>query len=80
MENPVVKELAKVYNKSPAQILLRHILQRGLGAIPKSSNPKRLQENFELFDFKIDETGMKKLDKLDLGPEGKVGNWEPWTW
>lgn len=80
MENPVVKKLSSMYQKTPAQILLRHILQRGMGAVPKSSNPTRLRQNFNIFDFSIDENSMKELDKLDLGTEGKIGNWEPWTW
>lgn len=53
--------LAKKYNKSPAQILLRWAVQQQIIAIPKSSNPKRIKENFEIFDFEIDEEDMTSM-------------------
>lgn len=51
MEDATVKELAKKYNKSAAQILLRHIIQKGMIAIPKSTNPARLRSNIEVNDI-----------------------------
>jgi len=66
MENPLVLQLAKKHNKSPAQILLRHLIQRGIIVIPKSTNEKRLKENFEVFDFKLSEEEMEELNKVDV--------------
>lgn len=80
LENSVVQQLSKQYGKTPAQILLRHTVQRGVAVIPKSSNPARLKENFEIFDFTIKEEDMEKLNAQDIGELGRIGNWESWTW
>ncbi|XP_055590027.1 1,5-anhydro-D-fructose reductase [Uranotaenia lowii] len=65
LDNPVVRELAGKHDKSVAQILLRHLLQREISTIPKSTNPARLRENIALFDFELDEAEMAKLAALD---------------
>ncbi|XP_014219296.1 alcohol dehydrogenase [NADP(+)] B-like [Copidosoma floridanum] len=72
VEQQVVKELANKYKKSPAQILLRHSVQSGLVVIPKSSNPERQKANLQIFDFKLTEEEMKKIDALDKGEKGRV--------
>lgn len=76
----MVQQLSKKYGKTPAQILLRHTIQRGISVIPKSSNPVRLKENFDIFDFALKDEDMEKLNAQDIGTLGKVGNWETWTW
>jgi len=48
MNNPTVLEVAKQHGKTPAQILLRHIVQRGIAAIPKSTNPERIRQNLQV--------------------------------
>jgi methylglyoxal/glyoxal reductase len=53
MDDPKLQSLAKKYEKTPAQIILRWIIQLGVSAIPKSSNPERIKENFDIFDFEI---------------------------
>lgn len=53
MNDPKLQSLAKKYEKTPAQIILRWIIQLGVSAIPKSSNPARIKENFNVFDFEI---------------------------
>jgi len=60
--DPKLVALANTYKKTPAQIILRWILQLGVSAIPKSSNVGRLQENFNVFDFQISEIDMKKIN------------------
>jgi diketogulonate reductase-like aldo/keto reductase len=67
MENPVVKEIASKHNKSPAQVLLRHVLDRGLAPIPKSTNFNRLKQNMDVFDFQLDGDDMEGLAGLDQG-------------
>ncbi|XP_060520150.1 1,5-anhydro-D-fructose reductase [Cylas formicarius] len=67
LKNPVVNEIAKKYNKEPAQILLKHIIQRGVVAIPKSTNPQRLRQNIDIFDFSLDDSDLSKLNALDAG-------------
>jgi len=47
--------LTEKYQKTPAQIILRWAVQQGISTIPKSSNPSRIQENFCIFDFEIEQ-------------------------
>uniref|UniRef100_A0A914E0J4 NADP-dependent oxidoreductase domain-containing protein n=1 Tax=Acrobeloides nanus TaxID=290746 RepID=A0A914E0J4_9BILA len=54
LEEPLVKELAKHYNKTPAQ--------RGISVIPKSVTRSRLQENIDIFDFKLTHEEMERFD------------------
>ncbi|PAV58506.1 hypothetical protein WR25_17099 [Diploscapter pachys] len=62
LEDANVKELAKKYNKTPAQILLRYAMDRGIAVIPKSVTPSRIKENFQLFDFKLSPEEIKTLE------------------
>ncbi|XP_054747341.1 aldo-keto reductase family 1 member A1 [Anastrepha obliqua] len=62
---PEVKEFAVKYNKSPAQILLRWIVQKGISVIPKSTNAKRMRENKDIFDFELSPKEVEQLNKLD---------------
>ena len=57
--------VAQKHNKTPAQILIRWNLEHGISTIPKSSSQKRLQENFDVFDFKLDEEDLNQLDQLN---------------
>lgn len=65
MENPEVVAIAETHGKSPAQILLRYLLELGVSAIPKSTNAARLKSNIDLFDFKLTESDMTALAGLD---------------
>lgn len=62
--------------KSPAQVLIRWSLQKGLVPLPKSSSHSRIEENFKVFDFHLDEEDMAALDALDEGADGAV-TWNP---
>uniref|UniRef100_A0A0X3PNE9 Alcohol dehydrogenase [NADP(+)] A n=1 Tax=Schistocephalus solidus TaxID=70667 RepID=A0A0X3PNE9_SCHSO len=53
MYEPHVKEIALRHHKTPSQVLIRHMLQLGICTIPKSVNPKRIIENFNVFDFEL---------------------------
>jgi len=57
--------LAEKYSKSEAQIWIRWSLQAGVITIPKSSNPKRIAENADVFDFSLDDSEMDALSKLN---------------
>ncbi len=61
----VLMELANKYKKTPAQILLRWNLEHKISTIPKSSNKKRLEENFNILDFALASEDLKILDGLN---------------
>lgn len=66
-EEPVFGELAKKYGKTPAQVILRWHLQRGVWMIPRSGNPVRQRDNKELFDFALDDADMERIGRMDTG-------------
>jgi len=51
LENDVLVKIAKKHSKTPAQVLLRFINQKGISVIPKSTCPQRIVENFQVFIF-----------------------------
>jgi diketogulonate reductase-like aldo/keto reductase len=63
--DPKLIALAKQYDKTPAQIMLRWMLQLGVSTIPKSSNVTRLKENFDVFDFHLSEIDMRKINTFN---------------
>lgn len=67
LEEDKIKDLAKKYKKTEAQIVLRWGLQRGTGIIPKTTREHILKENIDLFDFKLSSEEMKAIDSLDRG-------------
>lgn len=67
-------DIAKQYNKSTAQLLLRWALQKGYVILPRSSKSDRITENAQLFDFHISAKDMEKLDSFN---EGLTTGWDP---
>lgn len=66
-EIPQIRELAQKYGKTPAQVVLRWNLQRGIVTIPKSVRRERLAENADLFDFELTPQDLDAVDRLDRG-------------
>ncbi|MCX2837964.1 aldo/keto reductase [Salinimicrobium sp. MT39] len=64
-KNPLLKELAKKYGKTVAQLVIRWDLQKGVVTIPKSVHRNRIFENADVFDFEISEENMRRIDALD---------------
>lgn len=67
MDDPLLRELGAAHGKTPAQIMLRWHLQEGRSAIPKSTNPGRIAENFDVFDFELSADELSRIDALDRG-------------
>ncbi|EMY33533.1 aldo/keto reductase [Arthrobacter crystallopoietes BAB-32] len=67
LREPATTQLADKYGRTPAQIVLRWQTQQGFIAIPKSSRPERLAENFGIFDFVLDGDELATLSALDTG-------------
>ncbi len=65
--DPVITEVAGNYGKSVAQVILRWHIQLGLVPIPKSGNPDRMAENFDIFDFELADADMEAITGLDRG-------------
>jgi diketogulonate reductase-like aldo/keto reductase len=74
LDHPVVADIAGRVERSPAQVLLRWALQRGLVVLPKSTRPERIAENAAIFEFVLDDDALARLDGLD---EGLVTGWDP---
>jgi 2,5-diketo-D-gluconate reductase A len=81
LDDPVVGEIAVRVGRTPAQVVLRWHLQRGDIVFPKSVNPSRIEENFDLFDFELDGVDMSRITALDrgerTGPDPDQFNWVP---
>ena len=71
--NATFKVMAKKYNVSEAQILLRWGIQKGYAVLPKSANAERMRQNIDLFGFEIDDQDMAAIAKMDRG-EGVAWN------
>lgn len=69
----VIQSLAKKYSKTPAQIVLRWHLQDGYIAIPGSSNPNHIAENFDVFDFQLTVDDMNRI--RGLNQRRRFENW-----
>ncbi|WP_432245943.1 aldo/keto reductase [Arthrobacter sp. G.S.26] len=67
MEDPAIAAIGQAHGKSPAQVMLRWHLQQGRSAIPKSTNPSRIAENFNVFDFELSEAELAGINALDTG-------------
>jgi 2,5-diketo-D-gluconate reductase A len=65
--DPVIGGIAERLGRSPAQVTLRWHVQRGDVVFPKSVNRARIEENFALFDFELDEADMAAITALDSG-------------
>jgi diketogulonate reductase-like aldo/keto reductase len=70
LQDPVIGEIAAAHGKTPAQVMLRWHLQQGRSAIPKSTKPERIAENFDVFDFELTGEQLAAIDGLDTGTRG----------
>ena len=74
MDEPRLVSISEEISKTPAQVLIRWAMQKGLVVLPKSVNTNRIIENFAVFDFEISDSLMKRLDDLN---ERFVTCWDP---
>lgn len=69
---PLVKEIAAKLDKTPAQILLRYLVQNRIAVIPKSTNRERIRGNFQITDWELSDEDMEGLKNLDQGPAARI--------
>lgn len=67
LENETLRRIGSAHGKTPTQVSLRWLLQRGIIALPKSVTPKRIEENFQVFDFELSDEEMREIRKLNRG-------------
>lgn len=65
LENETLREIAKAYNKTVAQICLRWCLQNNVLPLSKSVTPSRIEENSKIFDFEIASSDMERINNLE---------------
>lgn len=73
LQEPVLVQMARKYNKTPAQIILRWDLQNHVVTIPRSTRPERMEENAQIFDFELTQEEMEMISNLNrnerIGPD-----------
>jgi diketogulonate reductase-like aldo/keto reductase len=65
LDHPEIARVAARHGRTPAQVLLRWALERGVAVIPKSSRRERIEENAQVFDFALGPEDLAALDALD---------------
>jgi diketogulonate reductase-like aldo/keto reductase len=70
LQDPVIVRIARAHTKSAAQVMLRWHIQEGRSAIPKSTKPHRIAENFDIFDFELTPQEIAAIDGLGTGKRG----------
>lgn len=75
--NPILKEIADKYNKSVAQVILRWLTQRDIVVLAKSVRKERMEENINIFDFKLSEEDMKTISKMDKMESSFFNHYDP---
>lgn len=77
LENPVIKEIADKYAKSPAQVIIRWNVQNGVLVIPKSDSKAHQWENLDVYGFELTQEDLEAIDALDKGEPGRVEDQHP---
>lgn len=75
--HPVLTEIGKKYGKSAAQVALRWNVQRGVVVIPKSVHKERMEQNMNIWDFRLSDEDMSEIAKLDIGHSEIVDHSDP---
>jgi 2,5-diketo-D-gluconate reductase A len=81
LDDPAIAEIAAAHDRTTAQVVLRWHIQLGNVVIPKSVNPARVAENFDLFGFELSTEEMARISGLNrnerTGPDPDVFDWVP---
>ncbi|MBV1830152.1 aldo/keto reductase [Komagataeibacter sp. AV436] len=72
LQNPTLARVAERHGRTPAQVMLRWVVQTGSVPIPKSAHPERMRANLRVFDFQLTDEDMRDLATLD-SPAHRTG-------
>lgn len=75
--HPVLTTIGQKYSKSAAQVALRWNVQRGVIVIPKSVHKERMEQNIDIWDFRLSDADMAEIAKLDIGHSEIVDHYDP---
>ena len=75
--HPVLTKIGEKYGKSAAQVALRWNVQRGVIVIPKSVHKERMEQNIDIWDFRLSDADMAEIAKLDIGHSEIVDHYDP---
>ncbi|KAL3195044.1 hypothetical protein MRX96_016001 [Rhipicephalus microplus] len=75
MEEPAIKAIAEAHGKTPAQVLIRYQIERGVIVIPKSVTKERIISNFNVFDFKLTQKEMETINGFNRNHRFLVLSW-----
>lgn len=76
-ELPELKTIGEKYGKTPAQVILRWHIQRGIVVIPKSTHIDRMAENFDVFNFELTDDDMSVISSIDKGRSSFFSHTDP---
>lgn len=77
IKSELLAAIGQKYGKSAAQVALRWLIQRGIVAIPKSSHIERMQQNFDVFDFKLTQDDMAQIETMNQSDAGFINFGDP---
>ena len=75
--HPVLTKIGEKYGKSAAQVTLRWNVQRGVTVIPKSVHRERMEQNLDIWNFRLSDEDMTEISKLDIGHSEIVDHSDP---
>ena len=75
--NPVIKAIGDKHGKSVAQVILRFLIQSDVVVIPKSTHRERMAQNFDVFDFSLDEEDIRAIASLDTQESAFFSHHDP---
>ena len=77
INSELLAAIGQKYGKSAAQVALRWLIQRGIVAIPKSSHIERMQQNFDVFGFKLTPDDMAQIETMNQSDAGFINFGDP---
>lgn len=77
IKSELLAAIGQKYGKSAAQVALRWLIQRGIVAIPKSSHIERMQQNFDVFDFRLTQDDMAQIETMNQSDAGFIKFGDP---